>query len=275
MKRFIITMASAIAFPVWGGTGAQLVQSGEKDSAVSGKEELRKVTNKAFKRGEELKYRMHYGLINAGEAVITVENENKQIGGRNTYHVIGRGYSRGSFDWFFKVRDRYESYIDEEALAPIVFIRQVDEGGFKINQKQVYDHKNGKVMSDGKPMTVPQYVQDMISSFYYARNLDFSKAKKGDVYEIPCFMDNEIWPLKIKYIGKETIKSDIGKINCLKFRPVVQTGRVFKHEEDLNVWISDDANHIPVRAEASIVVGTIKMNLTNYTGLANPLNLVK
>lgn len=271
MKRIIITLAVACSLPVWAGKGSQVLPAATEGQ----KGELRKIPNKAFKRGEEVKYRVHYGLINAGEAVISVENENKQINGRNTYHVVGKGYSRGSFDWFFKVRDRYESYIDESALAPLVFIRQVDEGGFKINQRQVYNHETGRVISDGKPMNVPNYIQDMMSAMYYARNMDFSKAKVGDIFEVPCFVDNEVWPLKIKYVGKETIKTDIGKVGCIKFRPVVQKGRVFKHEEDLNVWISDDANHIPIRAEADILVGSIKMDITSYSNLANALNVTK
>lgn len=269
MKRIIISLLAICVVPVWAGKGAQLSQS------LQEKDDLRKVPVKAFKRGEMLQYRLHYGLINAGEAVLTVENENKVIGGRNTMHVVGKGYSRGSFDWFFKVRDRYESYIDEEAMAPWIFLRQVDEGGFKINQKQVFDHRAGRVSSNGKLLNVPNYIQDMISAFYYARNMDFSNAKPGDVFEIPCFMDDEIWPLKIKYIGKETIKSDVGRIRCLKFRPVVQTGRVFKSEEDLNAWISDDAMHVPIRAEANILVGSIKMDLLSYSGLTGTLNLVK
>lgn len=236
---------------------------------------LRKVKNESFKRGETLKYRLHYGFINAGEAIIQITDENKQIAGRNTFHAIGIGYSISTFDWFFKVRDRYESYIDEEAIVPWVFIRRCSEGGYIINQNQVYSQYKNVVDSDGKKFDVPENIQDMLSAFYYARTIDFSNAKEGDVFEFPCFVDNEVWPLKIKYVGKETIKSDIGRIRCLKFRPVVQKGRIFKKEEDLNAWISDDKNRIPIRAQANILVGSIKMDLTAYSGLANPLALVE
>jgi hypothetical protein len=235
----------------------------------------RKVSNSAFKRGEELHYRVHYGTVNAGEAIMSVNNDNKLINGRPTFHVIGTGQSKGAFDWFYKVRDRYESYMDEEALMPWLFIRNVDEGGFKIKQNQIYDHNGGKVNSNGKSMVVPKYIQDMLSSFYYARTIDFSKAKKGDIYSVQTFVDDEIWDLKIKYLGKETITTDIGKVNCIKFCPVVQKGRVFKKEEDLTVYISDDANHIPVRAQGEVLVGSIKMDITSYSGLAVPLNKAK
>lgn len=235
----------------------------------------RKVTNTSFKRGEEIKYRIHYGAVDAGEAIMSVDNSAKLINNRPTLHVIGTGNSKGAFDWFFKVRDRYESYMDEEALMPWLFIRRVDEGGFKINQNQVYDHTGGKVNSNGKSIVVPKYIQDMLSAFYYARTMDFSKAKTGDIYSVPTFIDDEIWDLKIKFLGKEAITTDVGKVNCLKFCPVVQKGRVFKKEEDLTLWISDDANHVPMRAKGEILVGSIKMDITGYSGLANSLNFAK
>jgi hypothetical protein len=115
----------------------------------------------------------------------------------------------------------------------------------------------------------------MLSAFYHARNLDLSGAKPGETYTINCFMDKEVWPLKIKFIGRETIKTSLGTFKCLKFRPIVQKGRVFKHEEDLNVWITDDKNHIPIQGQANILVGSVKMDLISYSGLANPVSKVE
>jgi hypothetical protein len=230
--------------------------------------------NTAFKKGEILTYRLHYGAIDAGIATLEVTQEEKIFGGRPTYHVVGLGKSTGAFDWFFKVRDRYESYIDQEALVPMAFIRRVDEGGYKINQNYVYNHYKKQVISEGKSFDLPKDmndVQDMISAFYYARCIDFSNAKAGNIYTVNSFVDNEMFALKIKYIGKETISTSLGKFKCIKFRPVIQKGRIFKDEEDLNVWISDDDNRIPIRAQANILVGSIKMDLNDYKGLANPI----
>jgi hypothetical protein len=233
--------------------------------------EFRTVKNESFKRGEEIKFRIHYGVIDAGEAVISVTDENKILNNRSTLHVVGVGTSKGAFDWFFKVRDRYESFIDEEALCPVVFIRKVDEGGYKFSQNQAYG--KDQVSSNGKLFQIPDYTQDMLSAYYFARTMDLSNAKEGDVFAVNSFIDNEVWPLKIKYVGKETITTDVGKVRCLKFRPIVQKGRVFKKEEDLNVWISDDKNHIPIRAQANVLVGSVKMDIISYTNLANPLSL--
>lgn len=234
---------------------------------------FRSQKNEAFKRGEKLTYRMHYGFINAGEVTMTVLDENLKMGGRNTLHVVGLGNTNSSFDWFFMVRDRYESYIDEEAIIPWLFLRRVNEGGYKIEQNEIFNPYKNTMELNGKKFDVPDNVQDMTSAFYYARTIDFSNAKEGDIFEFPCFVDDQVWPLRIKYMGKETINSDIGKIRCIRFHPVVQKGRIFKKEEDMNAWISDDKNRIPIRAEAKVLVGSIKMDLTAYAGLANPLAL--
>ena len=121
----------------------------------------------------------------------------------------------------------------------------------------------------------PEFVQDMLSAYFYARTVDYSKAKKGDIFTIMTLIDDEIFHLKMKYIGKETIEIGAGKFRCIRFAPVVQKGRVFKKEEDLSVWISDDANHLPILAKAKILVGSIKMELTEYSGLANPISKEK
>ena len=156
-----------------------------------------------------------------------------------------------SFNWFFKVRDRYETYIDEEALLPWAFIRRVDEGGYIINQDQTYNHFNNTVNSDGKVFDVPDGIQDMLSVYYFGRCLDYSSAIAGDIFTINTFVDDEIFPLKIKYFGKENFETDLGTFRCLKFHPVIQEGRVFNAEKDLTIWITDDENRIPICVERS------------------------
>ncbi|MBI4944841.1 MAG: DUF3108 domain-containing protein [Bacteroidetes bacterium] len=276
MKNFIIIFFSSVIFTIITAFVFQESKSPSSFGNESGLRQdgpLRTQKNEAFRRGEKLTYRMHYGFINAGEVTMSVIDENRQIGGRNTLHVVGIGNTNSSFDWFFKVRDRYESYIDEEAIIPWLFIRRVSEGGYKIEQNQIFNHYKNTMDMNGKKFDVPDNVQDMTSAFYYARTIDFSNAKEGDIFEFPCFVDDTAWSLKIKFMGKETINSDIGKIRCIRFHPVVQKGRVFKKEEDMNAWISDDRNRIPIRAEAKVLVGSIKMDLTEYAGLIHPLAL--
>jgi hypothetical protein len=243
--------------------------------SYSNTEQLPSNPNKAFKAGEVLTYRMHYGMMNAGVAVLEVKPDIIEVSGRKVYHIVGSGYTIGSTDWFFKVRDRYETYLDKDAMLPWLFVRRVDEGGYKFSQDYAFNHYTKKVdIGNNEKFDVPVGVQDMVSAFYAARNLDLSNAKPGDLFSITCFVDKEIWPLKIKFIGKETIDTDLGKYRCLKFRPIVQKGRVFKKEEDLNVWISDDDNHLPMRVKADVLIGSIKMDITGAKNLANATSKV-
>lgn len=227
------------------------------------------VSNDSFQAGEKLRYRITYGFIDAGEAVLEVKTTSKKgAGSRELLHVKGTGKTLGGFNAVFKVNDTYESYIDKKGVFPWQFVRRVDEGGYKINQD--YNFKQDKLKVDngeGKEFTIPVGIQDMISSFYYARTLDFKNAKKGDVFEFKCFMDDKVWPLKIKYVGKETIHIRKGKYACMKFVPVVQTGRYFKSESDVNFWVTDDKNHIPIMIKAKIPVGTVKLHLVEWSGL--------
>ncbi len=275
-KSFIPTVVAVLGLAFFAGADrftptkklTTIIQENHKD--------LPEKANSAFSTGEVLNYRLHYGIIDAGVATLEVKPEIKTIGGREVFHIVGNGYSKGSFDWFFKVRDRYETYIDKKSLVPWLFIRRCDEGGYITNQDYVFNHFSNKVdVGKGEKISVPASTQDMISAFYAARNFDFSNVKEGDIFSIPCIVDKEMWDCKIKFICKETINSDLGKVRCLKFRPIVQKGRIFKKEEDLNVWITDDKNHIPIRAQAKIMFGSVKMDLSSVSNLANPIALVK
>ena len=145
-----------------------------------------------------------------------------------------------------------------------------------INQDYTFNHYTNKVdVGAGEKIDVPEGTQYMISAFYSARNLDLSNAKEGDVFQINSIVDKEIWPMKIRYVGKDEIKTEIGKFRCLKFRPIVQKGRIFKHEDDLNVWISDDKNHVPLRAQAKLLIGSVKLDIISVKNLANPTSQVK
>jgi Protein of unknown function (DUF3108) len=273
-KKLKLITASAIMLFVLCSAGYKLTRTSviEQQIISSGQSEnLPNANNTAFKEGEILTYRMHYGALNAGIAVLEVKPQVLDISGRKVMHIVANGYTNGAADWFFKVRDRYETYLDKDAMVPWLFVRRVDEGGFKFSQDYTFNHYTKKVdVGNGEKFDFPVGIQDMVSSFYTARSLDLSNAKAGETFTLNSFVDKEIWPLKIKFIGREEINTDIGRYKCLKFRPVVQKGRVFKHDEDLNVWISDDKNHIPMRVQANIIIGSIKMDITSAKNLANP-----
>ncbi|MCH2215870.1 MAG: DUF3108 domain-containing protein [Flavobacteriales bacterium] len=234
--------------------------------------DLPDINQSAFGEGEYLRFRLHYGLIDAGEAELSIYKAQKKFAGRDALHVVGKGRTLGMFNWFFKVKDRYETYLDEEGIFPWEFIRDIKEGGYeKFQTYRFHQDKAAVTTNKGDTFKIPPLSQDMLSSFYFARTLDFSQAKPGDVYTIPTFVDDEQYPLMIKYLGREKLKTRTGTYRCMKFVPVVQEGRIFEEEEDMTVWITDDKNRIPVLAKAKVLVGSIKMELVEYQNLSNPI----
>jgi len=233
---------------------------------------------RAFDVGEWFKFRIHYGVINAGYATLEVKEavrNNKKV-----YHAIGKGYTTGMSRFFFKVDDTYESYFDKESGNPYQFVRKIDEGGYTKNQEGFIDQGTDKITvkdyknKKEKIFVVPNNVQDIMSTFYYLRNHPtIDKMKVGESISVDMFFDDETTKFKLKYIGKEDISTKYGTIPTMIFRPLVQSGRVFKEEESLTVWISDDDNKIPVRIKASLAVGSIKADLDGFKGLKYPFTV--
>ncbi len=228
----------------------------------------------SFERGEFLKYRIHYGLLNAGFASIELKKNHQK--NDSLIHAVGRGWTTGMVGFLFSVEDIYESYFTEIGLRPQHFIRKIDEGGytqdkeihfdFNSHQAKEINHKKSTEAS----FFIQNNVQDMLSSFYYIRSIDFSNLKENDYVNINMFFDGKMNPVKLMVLGRETIKTNFGKIDTIKIRPLVQKGRVFKDEENVTLWISDDMNKIPLKIKASLLVGAAKAELIEYNGLVHP-----
>lgn len=236
-------------------------------------EEICSIKNVAFNAGEKVTYTVYYNAagiyINAGNATFT--NTLETLNGKQVYHIVGEGNTNSSYDWIYKVRDKYETYIDTTTMQALKFVRNVNEGGFKKYQNVTFNKiANTAVTNDGV-FKVPACVQDVVSAVFYARNIDFSKLNPDDKIAFSMFLDNEVYNMYIKYIGRETIKTQYGKFNAIKFKPLLIKGTVFEGGEKMTVWVTDDANHIPVRIESPIVVGKVKIDMMAYENIRHPL----
>ena len=229
--------------------------------------------NIAFKDGEAVTMKVYYATLGmyvaAGEATFTVTNE--KYNGRQTYHCVGVGKSYSFFDNFYKVRDRYESYIDTVTMLPVKFLRNVNENGTKIYNNVTFNHTAGTAVSTKGVFKIPACVQDVVSAMYYARNINFDKYKAGDKIPFDMYLDDEVFHLYLRYVGKEIIKTRYGKFRSIKFKPLLVKGTMFKGGENMEVWISDDPNHLLLRVESPIVVGSIKVDMMGYKNLKYPL----
>jgi len=237
---------------------------------------LKPAKNEAYIRGEKLKFRAYYdsyvtGKVTAGIATLEVEPARKQIDGREVYHIIGEGHSKGAFNWFYKVADRFETNIDEEYLVPWSFIRRTHEGTYSYSDDVKFNQHSGTALSTRANKKIPPGTQDILSAFYYARTLDLSNLTPGQNIPVNFYLDDSLYISQIQYAGKEEVITDLGPFRCLRFKPMVATGNVFSQPYPMDVWVTDDKNHVPVLAKSVVVVGSVKLELISYSGLANPV----
>lgn len=233
----------------------------------------------AFQKGEWLRFRISYSnFFNAGNATLQIKEARYK--GKQLFHVVGKGKTTGVTNWFFKVRDTYESYFSKDSILPERFIRKINEGGYTKDKEILFNHTTNKATvtdkkkKTEKTLTIEDGVQDMVSTLYYLRNKDLSNIKLGDEIALTMFFDESNYGFKLRYLGTETIRTRFGKVKSLKFRPIVQAGRVFKEQESLTVWVSADKNKIPLRIKASLAVGSLRADLDAYKGLTNPFPII-
>jgi hypothetical protein len=268
MKRqstLSLLLATALLFPITATSPGRLLNN------------LQLQAQPAFKIGELLSYRIHYGPVNAGRATLEITDGGK-FDGKPTYHMTGLGWTTGMTDWFFRVRDRYETYVFRDNLLPARFVRDIDEGGYTKKRDIYFDRKNNiatdKLPQPPKKFDVPADIHDMISAFYFARSLQTQNLMPGDEIPLKIFLDYEVFETRLRFKGREVIKTDLGKIPTMVFTPLLQADRVFREQEGMTLYISDDFNKIPVRIQTDLRVGSIKVDITDAQSLRYPLRKV-
>lgn len=240
-----------------------------------------------FDHGEELtltvSYTWFFVWTDVGEVTFTAKVDEKL--GRNAYHLHAYGKSFPFYDWFFKVRDVYESWVDQITLQPIYFNRSINEGGYTKENEYVFDWENNNVKArirrKGREnrfynIAIEPSTYDVVSAIYYSRCLDFSNLEPFKSFPIRVVLDREIFNVKYTFLQREEkMVKGIGSIKTLKFRVELIAGDVFKEGQYLYVWVTDDSNKVPLYIESPIRVGTIRVRLTSYKGLKAPLNSEK
>jgi len=243
---------------------------------LTAQNQLREVKNVAFQSGEHLKYRVYYdswltSWLTAGYGTMTVDDTRKKFNGRDVYHIEVTGRSTKFFNLFMKVNDKFESYIDKETLLPWQFIRRTREGSYVKNDDVHFDYDSMTVTSRQMSRPIPEGLQDMVSAFYYMRTIDFDTAEAGQEYHSHFYLDDSIYHSRIIFLGRENVETELGVFPCLKFKPQVAIGEVFTEQYPMVLWITDDRNKIPVLGKSGVYVGSVSIELIEYSGLANPL----
>jgi len=226
-----------------------------------------------FAPGEEIEFIIKYGPIVGGRAIATLENA--RINNQEVYHAKMVARSAGLADLLYRVEDIYESYFSPETGLPYMAIRNISEGDYRFYNETEFFHKDNYVLSQksGK-IDVPEGILDMVTALYKIRRLNYSNYKDGDIINITTYFDDEIFPFDIRYKGIETIKTSLGNVECIKFVPFVEPGRIFESEDDMTIWVSNDKNLLPIRVKFDLLVGSIKCDLVNYSNLKYPSNIL-
>jgi hypothetical protein len=223
-----------------------------------------------FKPGEKLSYIVKFGPIIGGSASLTLRQT--LFNGELVYHSRAEGKTVGVAEKLYSVKDVFESYFDMQTGLPHKLIRDVKEGSYKKHEEAFFDHSKGTAYSlrMDSIIQVPPDILDMVSLLYYIRTLEINTFKSGDVIKTITYFDDELFPFEIRYKGKEEIKTKFGKILCYRFDPVVEPGRMFDSEDDMTIWLSADKNIIPVKVRFDLLVGSLRMELEEYSNLKYP-----
>lgn len=244
----------------------------------------RSIPNTSFERGEVLQYKVHYGLINAAEATIEVDDAVHRVNERPCYRATVTGRTTGSFDYFLRIRDTWRSYIDTTSILPQRFFRNIEEKNYRKRETVDFDHvrdmanveSHKKDKNDVKrgSFKIPNNVQDLVSGFYFLRTLNYDQRRLGEVIKVQGFFDDDVFNMDVIYKGRETVETKAGVIRAIRLVPKMPSNKLFKGENAISVYLSDDRNKIPVLIQAEMFVGSVKVDMYKYKGLRNRLNLV-
>jgi hypothetical protein len=244
------------------------------------------VKNESFRKGETLHYKMTYGIFTVGRGRTHIYPEYFPMNDRMCFKVDVTGRTVGMVSWVSDVDDLFSAYIDTASLLPHLFIRALREGNYRKDEETHFNQPERQLAVRSKDRKTGQWktpvnyktpgpVRDMIGGFLFLRTLDLSAVKVNDTIQVPGFFEDAFYNLKILYKGKKTIRTKIGKVRTLVFKPVMPDNKVFDGKNSVTAYFSDDKNRIPVKIEAQMFIGSAGVELTECSNLRNPLNLVK
>ena len=242
--------------------------------------------NIAYGTGEELEYKAHLAFFTVGKGITRVDHKLHEINSRTCYKVDAYGATSDWISWVSRFDDNWGAYIDTTTLGTQLAYRKLKEGSYRRDEIVNFDQEKNKVeirvkndntgvYDEPKVYDGPKNAKDLVSGFLFLRIVDFTKVPKGDTITISGFLENAFYNLKVIYIGKEVINTRVGKIQCLKLRPVMPKNSLFDGENSIACWISDDLNRIPVKIQAKMFIGSAGLELISFRGLRNQLKIVR
>ena len=242
---------------------------------------VRSVPQNSFGRGEVINYKVHYGLLNAAEATVETGSGVEHVNNRPCYKATVSGRTTGSFDFFLRIRDQWRAYIDTTSILPLRAQRDIAEKNYRKKETVDFDQRldladvQDHTHNERKSVKVANNCLELVSGFYYLRTLNFDRMKPGDVVKVPGYFDGDNFMLEIVFKGRQVVATKAGDIRVFKLVPRMPDNKLFKGENAISVYFSDDQNKIPVLFQAEMFVGSVKVDMYQCKGLKSRLNLVK
>lgn len=243
------------------------------------------IHHNSFTKGEVLEYKVKYSFITVGKAQIKVHDNYYKINGRGCYRIDVFGATSGAIDWVAKVDDNWGAYVDTAALVPHISYRKIKEGSYRKNELVKFDHvtnmiavkvvdKETGLFKEPEFIQAPNNIRDIVGGLMYLRALDFNQLDKGEIISVDAFFEDTVYDFKIIYAGKELLKTKVGEVNAIKLVPIMPDNDLFRGENPIAVWLSDDENKIPLKVEAEMVIGKAGCEIIGYSGLKNELEII-
>lgn len=264
----VLTVGVAISVGAQDSLAAKMIVPAEASGVLC--EPLRSISQSAFGVGERLVFNVGYSFIKAGEAVMAVPKLDTLFG-RRCFKILFTVNSTPAFSRFYKVEDRYETFLDTAGLFPWKFTQKIREGKYSRDFSAVFDQWNHVARTSEGVHRIPPYVHDIVSAFYFARTLDYSRSQPGDKVYLQNFYKDSTYSLAVKYLGRQQIEVDAGTFNCVMIEPLIKEGGLFKSEGQVIVWLTDDDRKIPVKVSTKVLIGSIDAELREYSGVVGRL----
>ena len=230
----------------------------------------RTIKQSAFGVGERLTFDVNYGMVTAGEAFMSIPRTDS-LAGRKTYRIEFGVNSLPSFSWIYRVEDRYLTFIDVEAIAPLRFEQHIREGSYSRDFTADFDQMRHVARTSEGEYPIPPYVHDILSAFYYARTVDYAGFVVGDTIGLHNFYKDKSHELAVRFLGRQELDVAAGTFKTIVVEPLVKEGGLFKSEGRIVIWLTDDERKLPVRVNTKVLIGSIDVELREYSGLTGAL----
>ena len=210
-----------------------------------------------FKVGESLQYYAEFNLIRVGEAKLKI-SEIEKINNIDSYHVTYYAKTKGLADRLFKIRDKIDIWIDKEEFFTHQLIKDINQGNYKNKINVKFDYKKSIATTSNEEVPIDFKARDSFSLFYYLRTIPL---KENEIMSFSSFEGKRVVDYKLQIKGKETIRTEIGNYICTVIRPFQEGKNLFKNQGDIQIWISDDQNRLPVKIQIKMKFGSMTLLL--------------